>query len=402
MRVAHLISHPVQYFAPLYRELARRDEIELTVFFYSDATARPFVDAGFGREVEWDMPLLDGYQHRFLPSACRTPIGGPFLRRPNLDVVRAATSGSFDVLWVHGYAHVTTWLAVAAARARGMRVLIRDEQTLLHGRPLARRVAKEAALRGLYACSSGMYIGEQNRQYFRRYGMPESRLWPAPYCVDNEYLQRRSRELRAERERLRAQFDLPAAAPVVLFAGKLIEKKQPLLLLEAFARVRREMACGLLFAGEGALRADAERFVGEHDVPDVRFAGFLNQTELPEAYAAADIFVLPSKLHETWGLVVNEAMNFELPVVVSDKVGCAADLVRHGRNGYVVRHDSVDELSSAIARLVADEGLRRRFGAESLAAIDGYSIERCADCIVDACLGRRAYSTRLRELQEAA
>jgi glycosyltransferase involved in cell wall biosynthesis len=400
VRVAHLVSHPIQYFAPLYRELARRPDIDLTVYFYSDATTREFVDAGFGRALTWDTPLLEGYRYRFMPSASRTDISGRFFKRPNLDIVGEIASGAYDVLWVHGYAHLTTWLAIAAARARGVRVLIRDEQTLLHSRPLARSAMKAVALRALFSQTSALYIGEANRRYFAHFGMPSKRMHAARYCVDNAYFQARARELVSRREELRAHFGIEGDAPVVLFAGKLIDKKQPLRLIEAFARVRAQRPCALLIAGDGPLRGEAERLVAAFGLPDVRFAGFLNQGELPDAYAAADVFVLPSRLHETWGLVVNEAMNFALPVVVSDKVGCAEDLVRHGANGFVVRHDVTGELAQAIETLVSDAELRARFGAVSRRIIDRYSIEACADGIVAACAG--AQPAARREFARAA
>jgi glycosyltransferase involved in cell wall biosynthesis len=387
LRVAHLVSHPIQYFAPLYRELASRREIDVTVFFYSDATAREFIDPGFGRSVTWDTPLLDGYRYRFMASASRTDLSSRVLKRPNWDIVREIASGRYDVLWVHGYAHLTTWLAGAAARGRGMRVLIRDEQTLLHTRPLYKRLLKSVALRALYSQASALYIGEQNRRYFRHYGMSDARMFAAPYCVDNAYFQARADELAPRRDEIRARFGITDGAPVVLFSGKLIAKKQPLLLIEAFARVHRERGCHLLIAGDGPLRATAEQVVARLGVADVHFAGFLNQGEISDAYAAADVFVLPSMLHETWGLVVNEAMNFGLPVVVSDKVGCGVDLVREGRNGFVVPHDSVERLAAAIDALVAAPAMRARFGDESRRIIDGYSIERAADGIVAGCVG---------------
>ncbi|HXH81324.1 MAG TPA: glycosyltransferase family 4 protein [Candidatus Tectomicrobia bacterium] len=385
--VAHLVSHPIPYFAPLYRELARRPEIDLTVYFYSDASVRDFRDREFGRTVRWDGDLLGGYRWRMLPSARRTGIGEAAHRRPNWDVVRDVMRGGYGVLWVHGHQHLTTWLAVAAARLRGMRVLVRDEQTLLHPRPFPRSLVRGLALRALYSQSSALYIGEANRRHFSRYGMPARRMFAAPYCVDNQRYVAAARALAAERAEVRGSFGIAGDRPVVLFAGKLIPKKQPLLLLEAFARVRRDHDCALLFAGDGPLRGDAERLARRLGTPDVHFAGFLNESEMPRAYAAADVFVLPSNLHETWGLVVNEAMNFGLPVVVSDKVGCAADLVRPGENGYVVRHDDAGALAGAVARLVADAGLRAQFGERSRAIVREYSIERCADGIVAACTG---------------
>jgi len=386
VRLAHVVSHPVPYFAPLYRELARRPAVDLTVFFYSDATLRTYHDREFGRSVEWDTPLLSGYRWRLLPSALGAPLDATALRRPHWDIARAIALGGYDALWAHGYQHLATWLAVAAARARRMRVLVRDEQTLLHRRPATRRALKALALRALFSQASALYIGHQNRRHFAAYGVPRERMHFAPYCVDNNALRRRAGELRPRRRELRARFGVEGDAPVVLFAGKLIAKKQPLRLIEAFARVRREHRASLLIAGEGPLRADAEALVARLSVPDVRFAGFLNASRLPEAYAAADIFVLPSALHETWGLVVNEAQNFALPVVVSDKVGCAADLVPHGEAGFVVPHDDTAALARAIATLVGDPALRARLGERGRTIVERYSITAAADGIVAACL----------------
>lgn len=401
IRLAHLVSHPIQYFAPLYRELATRPEIDLTVYFYSDATTREFHDAGFGRSVAWDTPLLGGYEHRFLPSASRTGISGGFLKRPNIDIVQAIARERYDAMWVHGYAHMTTWLAAIAAQARGTKMLIRDEQTLLHGRSAHKRALKSVALRWLYAGAYGLYLGEQSRLYFRRYGMARERLFRARYSVDNAYFRARATELAPRRTEVRAALGITDDAPVVLFCGKLIDKKQPLALIEAFARVRADQPSWLLIAGDGELRGAIEEAVTRHNVPNVKLAGFLNQSQLPEAYAAADMLVLPSKLHETWGLVVNEAMNFGLPIVVSDKVGCANELVEHGRNGFIVPHDSVSALADAIAELVRRPELRAQFGARSSTIIEQYGPEQSADDIVAACFAATGRAAKVESLLAA-
>jgi len=312
-----------------------------------------------------------------------------FLLRPNWDIIREVESGQYDVIWVHGYAYLTIWFAAAAARACGAKLLIREDQTLLHRRPWYKWALKQVTLRALFSQASGLYVGEQNRRYFQHYGMPDERLFPARYCVDNRSFQEKACELAPRREDIRARFGVTDEAPVALFCGKFIEKKQPLLLLEAFEQVRRQQRCWLLMVGDGPLRPDAERLVKLRQIPNVLMPGFLSQTELPAAYTAADLFVLPSIRHETWGLVVNEAMNFSLPIVVSDKVGCAEDLVRPGWNGFVVAHYDVQRLAGAIATLVADGAVRRVFGARSLTLIRDYSIETCADGIVAACLAHR-------------
>ena len=377
IRLAHLVSYPIHYQAPLYRELARRPEIDLTVYFYSDASVRGYQDREFGREVRWDTPLLDGYRSRFLPSSVRSAEQGPYGLGPHWDVLREVLTDGYEAVWLHGYAHANAWLGSLGGALSGKRVLIREEQTLLHDRPAHKAVLKEVALRALFAQVYGLYIGEQNRRYFLRYGMPETRLFPARYCVDNAYFRRRAEELAPRRDELRARFGIEDDVPVILFAAKLIPKKAPLVLVEAFRRLRERVPCALLLVGEGELRPEVEAAAG----PDVHLAGFLNQSELPEAYAAADIFCLPSVLHETWGLVVNEALNFGLPVVVSDKVGCAADLVRPGRNGYVVPAGDPAALAGALEELVRDESLRRELGGRGRELVSEYSIEACADGI---------------------
>jgi glycosyltransferase involved in cell wall biosynthesis len=392
--VAHLVSHPIPYFVPLYQELATRSEIELTVYFYSDATLREYHDKEFERPVRWDSSLIDGYRFKILPSAREAGSRG-WTRQCNWDVCRDLVAQRYDSLWVHGYNHPTAWAAVVAAGVSSAGLLIREEQTLLHHRTMAKRLLKQALLRPLFTQAFGLYIGEQSRRHFLHYGLAEDRLFPPRYCVDNSVFQIKATEHRASRETIRRQLGITDDAPVILFCGKFIHKKQPLLLLEAYRRVRADHPCWLVMAGDGQLRPEAEAMASQLGLDGVRMLGFVNQSELPAVYTAADLFVLPSALHETWGLVVNEAMNFSLPVVVSDKVGCAEDLVRQGWNGFVVPHSRVDDLTSAISKLVVDAGLRRSFGERSRRLVDDYNIYRCADGIVDACLAS-AHVARVR------
>lgn len=383
LRLAHLVSHPIPYFAPLYRELSRRPEVDLTVYYYSDASIRPHHDTGFGRTVDWNLPLLDGYRSVILPSARRTPIGGGFFRRRNLDLIVKLWRNRYDVVWIHGYAHLTAWLAVLVARLRGTRILIREEQTLLAPRPWWRRILKELPLRLLFSQCDGVYIGEENRRYFERYGLPARRLYAARYCVDGESLEMWAEAPRNDAGLFRRNLGIDPSTPVVLYVGKLLENKNVSTLIRAFARVRREHECALALIGDGPLRSDLSSLVERIGIPDVHFAGFLGPSQVPRAYLAADVFALPSS--ETWGLVVNEAMTFGLPVVVSERVGCAADLVVD--NGFVVSHADEEALARALGTLVADESLRAAMGSRSRSRISAYTVARCADGIVSACYG---------------
>jgi glycosyltransferase involved in cell wall biosynthesis len=385
LRLAHLVSHPIQYFVPLYRELSARPEVDLTVYFFSDASLREYYDPGFGRLVRWDTPLADGYRWRVLPSAKGLSGASPD-RRWHRDVCLELLARRYDAVWVHGYANPAAWGAAMAARLSGAALLLREEQTLIHRRPLHRRLATRAIMHTVFGQAFGLYVGEQNRRWLRHHGLPDDRLFPARYCVDNRLFQDRAARLGPRREELRRELGIDDAAPVVLFCGKLSDKKQPLLLLEAYRRIREEHPCWLLVAGDGPLRAAVEATVQRLSIPGVRMLGFVNQSRMPVAYTAADLLVLPSTLHETWGLVVNEAMNFGLPVVASDKVGCAEDLVQTGRNGFTVPSGNADDLANAIATLVADGDLRCSLGERSRRLVADYSIQACADGIVTACL----------------
>jgi glycosyltransferase involved in cell wall biosynthesis len=351
---------------------------------------RPY-DAEFGgRLVRWDTDLLGGYRARFLRHAHRNEVGRGFWGLRDWDVLIHLRRLRPEVVWVHGVSYLTLWLAVVAGRLARLPVLLREEQTLLHPRPVHRRLPRALIWRALSRQVYGLYIGSHNRAFFRHYGVPAERLFFAPYTVDNEGLGRAAAVLRPWQADLRRAFGIdPAAGPLVLFVGKLIARKQPQLLLEAFARVRHRFPCALLFVGEGPLEPALRQRAAATGTPDVHFAGFLNREQIARAYAAADLFVLPSGWHETWGVVVNEAMNFALPVVVTDTVGCAPDLVHAGENGFVVPHGDAGRLAAAIAALVGDAERRRRFGRRSREIITAWSPALAAEGVVRACSAAR-------------
>jgi glycosyltransferase involved in cell wall biosynthesis len=352
--------------------------------FSSTGGLRPH-DAGYGRPITWDADLLGGYRSLFLRWADQNPIDGGFFGLRGFDIIDTVLSRQFDVLWIHGYNFLTHQLAAITQLVKGRAILFREEQTLLHGRPLLKRVIKTPWLRLLLSRSLVLYIGTENREWFKSFGVPDSRMFFTPYCVDNERLASEAEQLSHSRSALRASFGLPdESIPVVLMCGRLIPKKQPLFLLEAFRRVREQRKCVLMIVGSGQLEATIRETIVRNEIPDVVLAGFLNQTQISRAYAAADIFVLPSGIHETWGIVVNEAMNFSLPVIVSDRVGCAKDLVQVGKNGLVVSAEDPAPLADAIAKLVNDPGLRREFGAASRTIVQAWNYDRAAEGVIAA------------------
>lgn len=378
MKLAILTSHVIQYQTPLFRKLAREPGIKLTIYFCWDFGAKRTFDSQFGKEIMWDIPLLEGFRHHFLPNLSPSP-SSDFWGQVNPGIVGKLKRGGYDALLVYGWNSFTNWLAFFAAFTLGIPMLLHGESPLRqeHARRGVRRAVKRLVLPWLFRrVAAFLYIGEENREFYEYFGVPKEKLFFTPYAVDNERLFAEAERLRMRKGALKRELlGLSPNIPVVLFVGKLMAKKRPLDLLEAYRRVPFEEKA-LVFVGDGELRGVLESQVREEKIPHVFFEGFRNQTELPRYYALADVFVLPSGAGETWGLVVNEAMCFGVPVIVSSEVGCGPDLVREGENGYTFPVGDVDELARRLGELIRDPARRKSFGTRSREIVRGYSHTR--------------------------
>ena len=380
LRLVYLVTHPIQYQAPLLRRIAADPDIHLSVLFGSDFSVRSHVDAGFGQKVEYDVPLLDGYESQFLPlRGMALPSGtDPDFWHPwSAGLNRAFSALKPDALWVHGYHRATNMEAMLLARMRGIPVLLRDEATPISAaRSLPKRLAKHAVLRTVDKLTSAfLTIGSLNKEFWRGYGVPDSKLFEMPYAVDNGFFQSRIAAAKPDADQLRSALNLAPGRPVILFVGKLIDRKRPQDLLEAYAKISAEPALRnpyLLIAGSGPLAAALE--TRAQGMEGVRLLGFQNQTQLAALYGLTDLFVLPSE-RESWGLVVNEAMNAGVAVIASDRIGAAADLVKAGENGFTYPVGDVDALSVCLRTTLSDPRRLAAMKAASLALINRWGFD---------------------------
>lgn len=381
VRIAYLVSHPIQYQAPLLRLIAQRPELELKVFFLHQASSRQYFDKGFGQPIQWDLPLLEGYTHETLPASLRGYWHSGLKGR--------LKDGQFDVLWTHGYSHPTNTRAIQAAHRLGIQVLLRGESTLLSGtsNPVLRAVKNRFLEWCLPRCAGFLSIGTMNREYYRAHGVPDTRLFDMPYAVDNDFFRRRAVEARPQRDVYRASLELEPGRPVILFAGKLLPHKGPMDLLEAYIRLApkptEEPFPYLVFAGSGVERDRLEKRANETGWRSIRFLGFQNQTELPRVFDLSDLFVLPSHF-EPWGLIVNEVMNAAKPIIVSDAAGCAPDLVAPDENGWLFRAGNVTSLNDALRSAFRHPERLREMGESSLRRISRWGFQEDMDGLVEA------------------
>jgi glycosyltransferase involved in cell wall biosynthesis len=379
VHVAVLNSHPIQYFAPLYAYLNQTSDLRVTALYCSDVSIRGHVDPGFQRPVTWDVELLAGYPFKFLGSAReRTP--GGFWSLVCLPLWSEIRSGRYDAVWLHGYNHAASIVAWAAAKTKGLPVLMRSETHLgLRRSPLRQRVRDRILSVAYRSVDAFLAIGSANRAYYRAVGVSNDRIFDVPYTVDNDRFIAGAGAAAQRREIIRAAYGLRPGTTVILYASKFTPRKHPQTLIRAVADLQRKgLALSLLMVGSGELDDTLRTLVADLGVRDVVFAGFVNQSRLPDVYAASDIFVLPSQ-DEPWGLIVNEVMCAGLPVIVTEEVGCHHDLVKDGVNGFCVRPGDVTALSGALETLARDDERRRRMGAASLSIIGNWGYEQCRE-----------------------
>jgi glycosyltransferase involved in cell wall biosynthesis len=344
------MTHPVQYYAPWFRHIAQHcPEIDLTVLYASQPTPEQ-QGVGFGQAFSWDVPLTEGYRCQVVRSARPEDNvhSGSFwgLDVPQIGTALLATNP--DVVMIAGWYSVTLLRALRVCRRERIPVLYRGDSNLNNAPAGWRRPLWALKTRLLLRqFSAHLSVGQRARTYLRHFGVNADRIFASPHCVDNAFFASAASRFQVEPgwQEVRRLFEADPAEFVILFVGKLESKKRISDAIRAVARLDGRIR--LLVIGTGPEEAALKTLARQHGV-EVTWAGFLNQSDLGKAYAAADCLVLPSDAGETWGLVVNEAMATGLPCVVSDRVGCAPDLVVAGQTGEVFPMGDLAALAAAL------------------------------------------------------
>jgi glycosyltransferase involved in cell wall biosynthesis len=326
---------------------------------------------------------LEGYHHRFLKNVATHP-GVSSFHGCNTPEIRQVIAGeAFDAFLVMGWNTRSYWQAMRACWKRRVPVMIRGDSQLGTPRPWWIRAVKAFAYRRFIPrFDAYLVVGQRAREYYLAYGAKPERMFFAPHCVDNDWFGRRAASAAERVPALRRSLGANEATTMLLFVGKLTEKKRPVDLIRA-ANVLGERGRDILvvYVGAGPLEGRLRKIADRHGIP-CHFAGFRNQSELPEWYTTANLVILPSE-SETWGLVANEAMACGRPVVVSDVVGCAPDLIDEDVTGATFSVGDVGDLAKAIERV-----LPRINMATTRVAIQEkmkfYSIESAVEGILEA------------------
>jgi glycosyltransferase involved in cell wall biosynthesis len=360
IRLGFLNTHPIQYCTPLFRSLAARPGMDLRVYYCQQATAQEQGAAGFGVNFDWDISLLGGYEHTFLKNVAPKPSTSGFRGMDVPGIADQISHDKLDALVINGWHFKGAFQAMIAAWRQGLPVLLRSDSHLRTARSLSTLVVKKLAYPRFIRRAQGfLAAGSLAKDYFLHYGAAPDRVFVVPHCVDNDRIAREAAKWIGERTKIRAAWNVKDDQLAWLFAGKFVAKKRPLDFVRTIAAlVRRDGRSVGVMIGDGPLRNECEDYVRAHDIP-VRFAGFLNQSEIVRGYVGGDALLLPSDAGETWGLVVNEAMLCGLPCFVSDQAGCGPDLIREGVTGALFPFGDPEGCAALLAGYSQPEVLAR-------------------------------------------
>lgn len=382
-RLAILGSHPIPYHAPLYRLLASHPDLEMLVLYGNDYGVRPRPSTWGIQDFVWKTNITEGYPHVFLRNWSPKPDPSSLTGKLNPHLIPTLYRFHPDVVLIMGYSNPFQIQGIIGALIRRIPIIYLSDTNILTKQPAGfRGLVKPQMLKSLYKCFAAfLIIGERNYQHYKSFGVPEHKMFHFPYAVDNEHFTREAKRLSTQRSMLRERWKISDDAICIVYSGRLSPEKNIVELLRGMAQVPN---LHLLVAGSGPEQVALEALSKDLLPNRHTFVGFLNQDQLGEAYAASDVFALTSH-YEAWGLTCNEAMNFGLPLVLSDRVGACADLIVEGETGWSYPLGNIESLAHALenaGRLVrfrkatAAEAVRRR--------ITAFSFENQAEGVIKA------------------
>jgi glycosyltransferase involved in cell wall biosynthesis len=386
-RLCMVLSHPIHYYVPLFKILETSPAIDLTVLYCSDAGVRKDYCPEFGATYQFDTPLLDGYRFEFIKNISPWSSVFHFWGLVNPGLLKQISRGQYDAVMVMGWGHLSMLIAILAARLSGTSVFMHGDSAPIYPLPWLKRLAKQCILRMLFRCVDAFLVcGTLNKLFYQQYGADPGRMFLTPWAVDNEFFIRESDRFRIHRAVLRRELNLAPNSTVVIFVGKMVQRKRPFDLVLAVEKLVAEgEQVSLLFVGIGPDKERIEEYTRRRGLSDVHFLGFVNQSEIPKLYAVADVFALPSEM-DPRGTVTNEAMACGLPIIISDRVGVwgDGDIVRHGENGYVFQFGRSDLLIGYLRDLARHEDKRKAMGDRSREIIRDWNHHRFGAGLLEA------------------
>jgi len=377
-KLAIIITHPIQYYAPVFHLLAKR--CNLKVFYtWGEEVLKDKYDPGFGKIVTWDIPLLEGYEYEFVKNIATNPGSHAKDGINNPDLIKSIESWKADVVLIFGWNFISHLQAMKYFKGK-IPVLFRGDSTLLDKASFIKKMVRKLYLSYVYKfIDYALYVGTANKKYYTYCGLKNKQLIFAPHAIDNNRFSSINENHQQFITETKNKFQIKDADITFVFCGKFETKKNPLLLLRAFNKMAQPNV-HLIFVGNGALENTMKEEAKNNKL--IHFLPFQNQSFMPAVYRLGDVYCLPSQgPGETWGLAINEAMASGKAIVASDKVGCAVDLIQEGINGYIFKSNNQQDLLEKLILMSSSKEQLAIMGNKSFELIQDWSFEAIADAV---------------------
>jgi len=349
MKLAIITTHPIQYYAPVFKLLHERGQVEIKVFYTWGEESQKSYDPGFNKTVKWDISLLDGYPYEWVKNTSTNPGSHNFKGIVNPELPQQIEAYQPDVLLIYGWAYSGHLKAIRYFNNK-LPIYFRGDSTLLNEQKGIKSLLKSIFLKWVYShIYHAFYVGTNNKAYFKQYRLKDDQLSFAPHAIDNTRFQTDQSQ---QAQELRASLNITVDDILILYAGKFEPVKNVKTLVAAFASIKQPNV-HLLLVGNGVDEPDLAAYAKTNNIERLHFLNFVNQSYIPAVYQSADIYCLPS-VSESWGLAVNEAMACGKAILVSDKVGCAVDLIIPGKNGDIFEAGNVDDLTKKLTLMLSN------------------------------------------------
>jgi len=346
-KLAIISTHPIQYNAPLFQLLSLRKNIQLKVFYTWSQAQEGFQDPNFNKKIKWDIPLLDSYEYEFVENTSKNPGTKSFRGIQNPRLIKSIKNYQPDAILIFGWKFQSHLKAMFYFKNK-IPVLFRGDSTLLDAQNKIKTLIRQLILIFVYKhIDYALYVGQENKKYFSKHKLKPTQLIFTPHAIDNQRFSEKNDRRKEIANRKRKELGLKETDIVYLFIGKFEAKKAPLDIIKLASKIQNPKI-KFLFVGNGELEQEMKSTARENCF----FMNFQNQQAMPIIYRMGDCLILPSHgPGETWGLVVNEAMACGLSVIVSNKVGCASDLIAENKNGFVFQKGNIEILVKLIKNL---------------------------------------------------
>jgi glycosyltransferase involved in cell wall biosynthesis len=376
-KLAIVITHPIQYYAPWFQLLAKEKNLGLKVFYTWSQSAQKVKDSGFGKEIKWDIPLLEGYEYEFVENTSKNPSDQHFFGIKNPNLIKKLEKFQANAILIFGW-NFQSHLQVIRYFKNKIPIYFRGDSNLLDERKSLKTLLRRIWLRFVYShITKAFYVGTNNKNYYLKHGLKQNQLIFAPHAIDNERFSLNFEQNKEQAQIWKKEIGIKENHLTFLFIGKFEEKKAPEILLQ-IAEKQKDKEISFLFVGNGILEKQLKEKA--KNLPNVYFLPFQNQSKMPVVYHLGDVFVLPSKgPFETWGLAVNEAMACSKPIIVSNKVGSAIDLVTE--NGFIFDAQNISDLEKKLLFFYENKKIISEFGKKSFGIIQNWTFQEICNSI---------------------